>query len=56
MRIHTNIIFKLKKDSMTRCMHMAALVKTYCWLDIRKYSFTKRTINNLNKIKSQLCY
>ena len=38
--IESNISFKLKEDSMTRG-HKAALVKPYCRLDTRKYSFPR---------------
>ena len=30
--------------------HKAAIVKPYCRLDTRKYSFTQRTMNNWNKL------
>ena len=46
--IDSNIFFKLKEDSMTRG-HTAVLVKIYCRLDTRKYSFQK-TINTWNKL------
>ena len=42
--IDRNIYFSLKKDSRTRG-HEVTLVKDQCRLDIRKYSFSQRTIN-----------
>ena len=43
-------IFKLKEEnSMTRG-HKAALVKSYCRLDKRKFSFSQRTINDMNQL------
>ena len=51
---HENInrtIFSLKKDSRTRghevtlVKDQSRLVKDQCRLDIRKYSFSQRTIN-----------
>ena len=41
--------FSLKKDSRTRG-HDVTLVKDQCRLDIRKYSFSQRTINEWNKL------
>ena len=41
--------FSLKKDSGTRG-HGVKLVKDWCRLDIRKYSFSQRTINEWNKL------
>ena len=41
--IDKNILFSLKKDR-TRG-HVVTLVKDQCRLDIRKYSFSHRTIN-----------
>ena len=42
--IHRNIFFSLKKDNGTRG-HDATLVKDQCKLDIKKYSFSHRTIS-----------
>ena len=42
--IDRNMFFSLKKDSRTRG-HEVQLVKDQCRLDIRKYSFSQRTIN-----------
>ena len=52
--IHRNIFFSLRKDSRTRG-HEVKLVKDQCRLEIRKYSFSQRTINELNKIVYGLC-
>ena len=54
MNIDRNgFFFSLKKDSRTRG-HEVKLVKDQCILDIRKYSFSQRTINEWNKL-SILC-
>ena len=44
MEILIELFFSLKKDSRTRG-RKAKLVKYQCRLDIRKYSFPQRTIN-----------
>ena len=49
MFINRNMFFSLKKDSRTRG-HEVKLVKVQCRLDIRKYSFSQRTINEWNKL------
>ena len=41
----------LKKDSRTRG-HEVKLVKDQCRLDIRKYSFSQKTINEWNKLST----
>ena len=41
----------LKKDSRTRG-HEVKLVKDQCRLDIRKHSFSQRTINEWNKLST----
>ena len=46
--------FSLKKDSRTRG-HEVKLVKDQCRLDIRKYSFSKRTTNEWNKLSTLEC-
>ena len=46
--VYRNIFFSLKKDSKTRGHHVA-LVMDQRRLDIRKYSFSQRTINEWNK-------
>ena len=43
--------FSLKKDSRTRG-HEVKLVKDQCRLDIRKYLFSQRTINEWNKLST----
>ena len=47
--VDRNMFFSLKKDSRTRG-HEVMLVKDQCRLDIRKYSFSQRTINEWNKL------
>ena len=47
--VDRNMFFKLKKGSRTRG-HKAALAKEQCRLDIRKYSFSHRVINEWNKL------
>ena len=42
-----NVFFKLKEGSRTR-RHKATLVKEQCRLDMRKYSFSQRVINEWN--------
>ena len=44
MEIVIRIFFSLKKDSRSRG-HVVTLIKYQCRLDIRKYSFSQRTIN-----------
>ena len=47
--IGRNMFFSLKIDSRTRG-HEVTLVKDQFRLDIRKYSFSQRTINEWNKL------
>ena len=47
--IDRSMFFSIKKDSRTRGHHVI-LVKNQCRLDIRKYSFSQRTINEFNKL------
>ena len=47
--VDRNMFFKLKEGSRTR-EHKAALVKEQCRLDMRKYSFSQRVINEWNKL------
>ena len=49
--IDRNMFFLLKKDSRTRG-HEVKLVKDQCRLDIRKHSFSQRTINEWNKLST----
>ena len=49
--IYRNMFFSLKKDSRTRG-HEVKLVKDQCRLDIRKHSFSQRTINEWNKLST----
>ena len=45
------MFISLKKDSRTRA-HEVKLVKDQCRLDIRKYSFSQRTIHKWNKLST----
>ena len=47
--VDRNMFFKLKEGSRTRG-HQAALVKEQCRLDMRKYNFSQRVINEWNKL------
>ena len=47
-----NIVFSFKKDTRTRRHEVTILVKGLCRLDIRKYSFSQRTINEWNKLST----
>ena len=49
--IDRNIFFSLKKDNRTRG-HKVTLVKDQCRIDIRKYSFSQRTIDEWNKLST----
>ena len=51
MKILIEIFFSLKKDSRTGG-HEVTLVKDQCILDIRKYSFSQRIINEWNKLST----
>ena len=45
------MFFSLKKDGRTRG-HEVKLVKDQCRLDIRKYSFSQRRVNEWNKLST----
>ena len=47
--VDREMFFKLKRGSRTRG-HKAALVKEQCSLDMRKYSFSQKVINEWNKL------
>ena len=47
--VDRNMFFKLKEGSRTRG-HKAASVKEQCSLEMRKYSFSQRVINEWNKL------
>ena len=51
IKIFIEMFFSHKKDSRTRG-HEVTLVKDPCRLDIRKYSFSQRTINEWNKLST----
>ena len=48
MRMLIGMFFKFKEGSRTRG-HKADLAKEQCRLDMRKYSFSQRVINEWNK-------
>ena len=45
------VFLSLKKDSRTRG-HEVKLVQDQCRFDIRKYSFSQKTINELNTLST----
>ena len=45
------MFFALKKDSRTKG-HQVKFANDQCILDIRKYSFSQRTINEWNKLST----
>ena len=45
--INRNMFFSVKKDRKTRG-HEVTLVKEQCRLDVRKFSFSQRTVNEWN--------
>ena len=45
------MFFSIKKDSRTG-WHEVKLAKDQCKLDIRKYSFSQRTVNEWNKLST----
>ena len=47
--VYRNIFFKLKDGSIARG-NSAALVMEQCRIDMRKYSFSQRTLNDWNKL------
>ena len=49
--IDSNIFFEIKKRKITRG-HNFTLVKKQSRLDVRKYSFSERTINVWNKLST----
>ena len=49
--VDRNMFCKLKESSRTRG-HEAALVKEQCRLEMRKYSFSQREINEWNKLQN----
>ena len=49
--IDRNMFFSHKKDTRTRG-HEVKLVKDQCRLDIRKYSFSQRTVNEWNTLST----
>ena len=51
INVDRNMFFSLKKDSGT-VGHEVTLLKDQCRLDIGKYSFLQRTINEWNKLST----
>ena len=49
--IDSNIFFEIKESKITRG-HNYTLVKKQSRLDVRKYSFSQRTINAWNKLST----
>ena len=49
MKLFIQVVFSLKEDRRTRG-HKVMLVKEHHRFGIRKYSFSQRTINELNKL------
>ena len=49
--IYSNIFFEIKENKKTRG-HNYPLVKKQSRLDVRKYSFSQRTINVWNKLST----
>ena len=51
MKILTEICFSVKEEGRTRG-HGVTLAKKQCRLDIRKVSFSQRTVNELNRLSA----
>ena len=51
MKILTEIFFSVKEERRTRG-HGITLAKKQCRLDIRKFSFSQRTVNEWNKLSA----
>ena len=49
--IDRNIVFSVKEKRRTRG-HGVTLAKKQCRLDIRKFSFSQRTVNKWNKLSA----
>ena len=47
--LNKGMFFRIKNDSITRG-HSLALVKSHSRLDIRKYTFSQRVVNDWNKL------
>ena len=47
--VDRDMFFKFKEGSITR-RHQTALAKDQCRLDMRKYCFSQRVINEWNKL------
>ena len=53
--IDSNLFFKIKESKITR-RHNFTLVKKQSRLDVRKFSFSQRTINVLNKLSEECAH
>ena len=51
MKILTEFFFTVKEERMTRG-HEVTLAKKQCRLDIRKFSFSQRTVNEWNRLSA----
>ena len=51
-RLNKDMFFRIKNDSITRG-HSLALVKSHSRLDIRKYTFSQRVVNDRNKLPEE---
>ena len=52
--IYSNIFFEIKESNITRG-HNFTLVKKQSRSDVRKFSFSQRTINVRNKLSTSVC-
>ena len=50
--LNKDMFFRIKNDSITRG-HSLALVKSHSRLDIRKYTFSQRVVNDWNKLPEE---
>ena len=50
--LNKDMFFRIKNDSITRG-HSLALVKSHSRLDIRKYTFSHRVVNDWNKLPEE---
>ena len=51
--IYSNICFEIKESKITTRGHNFTLVKKQSRLDVRKFSFSQRTINVWNKLSAE---
>ena len=50
--LNKDMFFRIKNDSITRG-HSLALVKSHSRLDIRKYTFSQRVVNDWNNLPEE---